>query len=355
MRSLLFFTAACAGALSTAPPLSARKVPWTWRGHPIDVRALGEGPPVVLVHGFGASTTYYRRTSEALAAAGYTAWSFDLLGQGRSAKPADEYYSISLWRRQLAAFLAEFCDGGAVVCGNSLGGLVALAAAAGPEAYGRANDGEPDDGATDDDDGATDDAAAPGRVRAICLFNCAVGLNLRGVAADPTLPEPARRALGALSALVAAIFRSPLLGLALRFFVSRASLADALRGLYLHAPDNVDDELVASFYEPAQDAGALGALRQIYTNAPGPTPMRLHGECARLGAEVPIHCVWGTQDAVTPLGGGVGRFYQGLAADAAAPGVTLDRVDAGHIPMDDNPEASNRALLAWLAQLEGPS
>lgn len=33
---------------------------WTWRGHKIHYVVQGEGPPVVLIHGFGASAFHWR-------------------------------------------------------------------------------------------------------------------------------------------------------------------------------------------------------------------------------------------------------------------------------------------------------
>lgn len=36
---------------------------WTWRGHKIHYVVQGSGPPVVLVHGFGASAFHWRSIS----------------------------------------------------------------------------------------------------------------------------------------------------------------------------------------------------------------------------------------------------------------------------------------------------
>lgn len=33
---------------------------WTWRGHKIHYVVQGEGPPIVLIHGFGASVFHWR-------------------------------------------------------------------------------------------------------------------------------------------------------------------------------------------------------------------------------------------------------------------------------------------------------
>lgn len=84
-------------------------------------------PPVVLVHGFGASSGQWRATISDLAAAGHAVYALDLLGFGSSAKPRAAY-SIDLWADQLLHFITEvvIADGdaqSAVIVGNSIGSL----------------------------------------------------------------------------------------------------------------------------------------------------------------------------------------------------------------------------------------
>jgi hypothetical protein len=33
---------------------------WTWRGHKVHYVVQGQGPPIVLIHGFGASAFHWR-------------------------------------------------------------------------------------------------------------------------------------------------------------------------------------------------------------------------------------------------------------------------------------------------------
>ena len=54
----------------------------------------------------------------------------DLLGFGRSAKPAELAYGGPLWRDQLVAYVRERIGRPTVIAGNSLGGFAALAAGA---------------------------------------------------------------------------------------------------------------------------------------------------------------------------------------------------------------------------------
>ncbi|MEL7209568.1 MAG: alpha/beta fold hydrolase, partial [Actinomycetota bacterium] len=64
-------------------------------GHRIHRAEAGEGPPVVMVHGFPESWFSWRHQLPALAEAGYRAVAIDVRGYGRSAAPADiEAYSM---------------------------------------------------------------------------------------------------------------------------------------------------------------------------------------------------------------------------------------------------------------------
>src|SRR3954447_2792297 len=58
----------------------------------------GEGPLVLLVHGFPESWYSFRNQLPALAAAGYRAVAIDVRGYGRSSKPAaiDQYRMLQL-------------------------------------------------------------------------------------------------------------------------------------------------------------------------------------------------------------------------------------------------------------------
>lgn len=99
----------------TAPALFAR----TW----------GEGPPVVLLHGLGASSRYWETLAEA--SCGYAGVAPDLLGFGRSPKPPDATYDAACHLEALLPLLSP----GAVVVAHSTGAILAAAlAAAHPDA-----------------------------------------------------------------------------------------------------------------------------------------------------------------------------------------------------------------------------
>jgi pimeloyl-ACP methyl ester carboxylesterase len=186
------------------------------------------------------------------------------------------------------------------------------------------------------------------------MYNCGVGMNSMNLLKDPSLNPVQKAFFGVLfQVLNTLIFANlPLLTFVLDKIVTKDLLRDALVTLYACAAnpqERVDNDLVDSFYNPAKDAGSAQALSQIYVNDAGPTPMELHQQAnngQRLGKEIPIHLIWGNQDVVTPLSGYVGQYYTALAADESF-NVTMDVINAGHIPFDEVPEC-NDSMVAWM-------
>jgi len=105
---------------------------WQWREQSIYYVKAGTGqngrPPLLLIHGFGASTDHWRKNVAGLSQE-FEVWAIDLLGFGRSAKP-DWIYGGDLWRDQLHDFIQRVIGQPAVLAGNSIGGYAALCVAA---------------------------------------------------------------------------------------------------------------------------------------------------------------------------------------------------------------------------------
>lgn len=86
-------------------------------------------PPIVLIHGFGASSRWWERSAPALARR-HRVVRFDLLGHGGSARPTDGY-SMENQARLVAAGMRRLGVSNAIVAGHSMGGHVAIALAEG--------------------------------------------------------------------------------------------------------------------------------------------------------------------------------------------------------------------------------
>lgn len=91
----------------------------------LHVTRWGAGKPVVFLHGLGGSGRYWDELRR-FERGSYAGTAVDLLGFGRSPKPAHETYDVECHLRHLLPHVPD----GAVVVGHSAGALLALALAA---------------------------------------------------------------------------------------------------------------------------------------------------------------------------------------------------------------------------------
>ncbi|MEM6614324.1 MAG: alpha/beta fold hydrolase [Cyanobacteria bacterium P01_C01_bin.72] len=120
--------------MTTFPPWQERignQRDWVWRGWQtrysylrVREKASGGRPPVILLHGFGASIEHWRNNIPAIAQQ-HTVYALDLLGFGASRK-ADTDYSAALWTEQVHDFWQTFIGVPVILVGNSIGSLVCL-------------------------------------------------------------------------------------------------------------------------------------------------------------------------------------------------------------------------------------
>tara|TARA_Y100001968_G_scaffold306464_1_gene323329 strand:+ start:124 stop:1095 length:972 start_codon:yes stop_codon:yes gene_type:complete len=106
-----------------------------YKGLEVHYRVTGEesNPPIVLIHGFGASCDHWRNNAEILASQGFRIYGIDLIGFGRSEQNVQDKINNldnQFWANQLASFLDEIVDikrkGKVTLIGNSLGALTAI-------------------------------------------------------------------------------------------------------------------------------------------------------------------------------------------------------------------------------------
>lgn len=115
------------------PTLPGAMHDWRWRGWRVRYTTLGNGPPLVLVHGIHAAASSFemRNVFEPLSQR-YTVYAVDLLGFGKSERP-NVGYSAELYADLLRDFLAEVATRAptrpAVLVASSLSAAFAVAAA----------------------------------------------------------------------------------------------------------------------------------------------------------------------------------------------------------------------------------
>jgi pimeloyl-ACP methyl ester carboxylesterase len=103
--------------------------PWRHRsvsagGMRFHVVELGDGPLVLLLHGFPEFWWSWRRQLESLAAAGFRAAAVDLRGYGASDKPSRGYDLVTL-AGDAASLVRALGEANATVVGHDWGGLLA--------------------------------------------------------------------------------------------------------------------------------------------------------------------------------------------------------------------------------------
>ncbi|GMY08880.1 pheophytinase, chloroplastic [Fagus crenata] len=307
------------GSVSEVSELRESCNKWQWKGqYSINYfvshssSSSNSNPPILLVHGFGASIPHWRRNIRTLEQ-NFTVYAIDLLGFGASDKPAGFSYNMETWAQLILDFLDEIVQKPTVLIGNSVGSLACVIAAS---------------------------ESSRSLVRGLVLINCAGGMNNKAIVDDWRI-----KLLLPLLWLVDFLLSQR--GIASAIF-ERVRKRDNLRNILLSVYGNkesVDEELVEIIMEPTYDAGALDAFVSIVTGPPGPSPVQLMPRIS-----LPVLLLWGDQDTFTPLDGPVGKYFSSLPSQL--PNVSLFVLEGvGHCPHDDRPELVHEKLLPWLAHL----
>ena len=216
-----------------------------------------KGPAILLIHGFGASTTHWRHNLPVLGKQ-YEVHALDLLGFGKSSKPGGLAYGGPLWKDQIVSYVKENIGRPTILVGNSLGGYAALAsgAALGTEAAG------------------------------------VVLLNAAGYFSEDKKPTTGFWATARTT--VAGIFLKNALLQRIIFENLRqpSTIKRTLNQVYIDT-SNVDDELVEAIRKPSLDSGAFNVFKSVFDPA-GPQGRPLDELFAQLKA--PLLLLWGNRD-----------------------------------------------------------
>lgn len=295
--------------LPQANPNSPNSGSWIWQGFPIRYQVAGtQGPAIVLVHGFGASSYHWRKNLPELSRFGRV-YAIDLIGFGSSAKPAPGLlpgqveYSFETWGQQIADFCREVV-GPAFLVGNSIGCIAAMQAA----------------------------VYAPELTLGTVLINCS--LRLLHDRKRATLPW--YRRVGAPIAQKVLSFK-PIGQLFFKQLAKRSVVRKILLQAYQH-PEAVTDELVDLLLAPASDPGAVDVFLAFTRYSHGPLPEDL---LAILPC--PALLLWGTDDPWEPIAIAREELAHFPVVEDFIPLEGL-----GHCPQDEAPEVVNPILHDWI-------
>jgi pimeloyl-ACP methyl ester carboxylesterase len=279
---------------------------WQWRDQSIYYVKAGDRharPPLLLVHGFGASTDHWRKNVAALQDE-FEVWAIDLLGFGRSAKP-EMQYSGSLWRDQLHDFITEVIQAPVVLAGNSLGGYASLCVA----------------------------AQRPESAQGLVLLNSAGPFSSR----QPETPPSSFR--NAIQEAVRSVMLQPFPSFLLfQYTRQRSVIRKTLEKVYLDKTA-VTDQLVEDIYRPSCDRGAAQVFASIFKSPRGEAVDVLLQQL-----QCPLLLLWGEGDPWMNV------RDRGAAFREHYPQLTEYYLQAGHCPHDEVPEQVNTLLKDWILQ-----
>lgn len=293
---------------------------WVWRGWqtrytymrsersstPNDPQSQDSAPPLMLLHGFGASIGHWRHNLPVFSKH-HTVYALDLLGFGASEK-AIAPYNVTLWIEQVHDFWQTFIREPMIIVGNSIGSLVALAAA----------------------------SAYPEMVKGVVMLN----LPDSSVLEVPKWAGSAMKVLSPIGNVAKGILTFPLIfNPFFRVLRSPQVLRSWMKQAYADR-NSITDELVEILSSPASDRGASAALRAMVKSP------KAKGYAAKVilpAIEVPMLLFWGRKDQFVPPK--LAHYCVKLN-----PKLELVEVDAGHCPHDERPEEVNHTILTWISR-----
>jgi pimeloyl-ACP methyl ester carboxylesterase len=261
----------------------------------LSVLQAGSGPPVVAIHGLGATKASFLPTVAALAGR-FTVTALDLPGFGDSDKPVGAPYDARFFARSVVALLDALEVERVHVIGNSLGGRVALEVG----------------------------LRAPERVGRLALLAPSMAWRrkrpwaplLRLVPPELGAVQPAPRAV--VERLVEAV-------------VPGARSGWSAAGV---------DEFLRSYLTPRGRAAFYAAARQIYLEEPDGKD----GFWPRLKTlQPPALFVWGRRDNVVPIG------FARHVTDALPTAEQLE-LDCGHVPQLERPAETHAAITRFFGR-----
>lgn len=313
--------------MTTSPFPSEWISSWTWQELKVGVlRAPGlaviesglaqHSAPVVLIHGFGACKEHWRHNVQALRAE-RDVFALDLLGFGASDKPRSMLkgepdqpgsirYGIDLWSQQVVDFVKSEVGCPVQLVGNSIGGVVALAAAHRLEQLGTP-------------------------AQRVVLVDCAQrALDDKRLAEQPPMRRWGRPLLKALVRqrwLTSSLFKALTKPGVIRRVLLQAYPSGA----------NVDDQLVQLLLNPALQPGADEAFRgfiNLFDDKIAPELLEK--------LQTPVTMIWGQRDPWEPIEEARRwRTFKCIERLHELPGL-------GHCPHDEAPDQVNPLLIESL-------
>jgi len=264
-------------------------------GYRIRIVEKGKGPPLILIHGMGASLEWWQFNIDKLSE-GYRLIALDFLGFGLSSKPLTDL-NLNLASDFMRSFLDALGLRRASLIGNSLGGLIALYAA----------------------------SRMPDRVDKLVLVdNAGMGHEISMLMRLGSVYPVGELALALRNRLTVKIFLSRL-------------VYDSYK-----LPSHLVDCVLRMFAVPKNVASCLRVLRTgvNWKGIKKEIWHSLHEAASFLPHQTLI--IWGAEDRITPLP----QAYLGKELIRNSRLHVIEK--CGHLPMVEWPDKFNQAMLDFL-------
>jgi pimeloyl-ACP methyl ester carboxylesterase len=262
---------------------------------PLHVEVSGAGDPIVLLHGFGASTYTWRDIAPSLAQT-HRVYALDLKGFGQSPKPKDGRYAAADQAALVVQFLADRQLKSVTLVGHSFGGGIALAAALELE------------------------RTKPGVLKSLILISAA--------AYRQPLPGYVK------------VLRMPLIGPLLQRVVPATTQVRTVLRLAYYNDDLIPDAAVETYAAALKSDGGRSAARETARTI---VPKEVDDISTRYSfIQTPALLIWGRHDEIIPLAMGE-RLKQ---AFQNARLVVIE--NAGHQVQEETPEPVRQAINGFL-------
>lgn len=246
----------------------------------------GEGPPLLLIHGFGTNAFTWAKLRVMLSLRN-TVFAIDLKGFGDSPKPNDRAYGLHDQAAAVLNFIQRRNLEDIAIAGHSWGGAIALLVALELQRTQR-------------------------RVRSLVLIDSMCG------------PQHLPRML--------TLLRIPLLSVLVVWLTPRIWLARFALLFSYRDPRKIDDAFVDAYAAPLRARAGRRALLASASQMRAADFESLMRRCGEL--RVPVLLLWGSEDKIIPLD-------VGERLEAAIPNARLVVLEhCGHCPQEEHAEAT---------------
>ncbi len=263
------------------------------------------GPPVVFIHGFGAWSETWKKTTTVLASHGFHTVALDVPPFGFSQKVTDGTFSRQAQAHRIIAVLDSLQLRQVVLVGHSVGARPTAEVA----------------------------LLAPDRIKALVLVDGAFGFGTDGQF-EPNHP----------TALVRMFFAvHPLRNAVLSATAVNPLMTKRLLSNFVADPEVLTPALLSVYRQPFVVKDSTNRLGDWLKVLSVDQDTSLSGKLSNFSRlAMPTLLIWGDKDTITPL-------WQGEKLKATIPTSALEVLKGlGHIPQIEDPDRFNNALLPFL-------